>query len=46
MQSDPFGWDDIAANRVFVVWRVGQSHFNCDPVTLRHLLKGISGETP
>ncbi len=45
MLSDPFGWEDTAANRVFVIWRAGQQ-FNCDMVTLRHLLKGMSGDTP
>ena len=45
MLWDPFGWDDVAANRFFVFWRVGQNQFHCDPVTLRHLLKNVSGET-
>ena len=45
MSRDPFEWDDLAANRLFVFWRVGQDQFHYDPVTMRHLLRNVSGET-
>ena len=44
MLWDPFAWDEIAANRLFVFWRSGQEQYHCDTVTLRYLLQNVSGE--
>ncbi len=39
---DPFEWQNIARNRVWVFWRTGSGEHHLTPVTLCYLLRSVS----